>query len=650
MTEHRKLAAVMFTDIIGYTSLMSRDEKAALTLLQKNRDLQKSLAEKHHGEFLKEMGDGTLLCFQSALDAVRCAMEIQKSVQDDPDLNLRIGIHLGDIVFKDGDVFGDGVNVASRIEALAEAGGICISEQIHLLIRNKPEINAVYLGEKTLKNVDHPVKIFELARKGEKSSQTGFRIQKEIESKEKSIVVLPFENMSPDPEQEYFSDGLTEEIITDLSHIHELLVISRSSAMTFKGTNKKIKEIAREVNVQYVLEGSVRKAGNNLRITAQLIDATTDAHLWAEKYSGTLDDVFDIQEKVSRSIVDALKMKLSPKEDEQIAERQIDNVQAYEFYFKAIAEIHKYDQKSISLGQRYLQNALDITGDNARLYSTMGWSYQSLADINVNQEVNASQAESYIKKALIRDSDFPGAHAVQGWISWGFKGNPGEAFDHFRRSLEINPNETVALLGSAAVAAMIGKNKEAIHFNERLLKLDPLDFLTICLKGFIPFWDGNYEGAHKSWKKMIRIFPNYPVAQFFYAMNLVYLDETLEAVSIIERGLKENPDHGYLKLGLFITYAMAGDKNKALQMIAPGSDFLRDCQRIGDMSAIVAFFLSSLDAKEDAMDWLEHAIKLGFINYPYLAEKDPFLENIRGEEQFKKLMESVKHEWENFEV
>ena len=369
MTEQRKLAAVMFTDIIGYTALMSRDEQKALHILQRNRETQKSLAEKHNGEFLKEMGDGTLLCFQSALDAVRCAMEIQESVKDDPDLNLRIGIHLGDIVFKEGDVFGDGVNVASRIERLAESGCICISEEVYRSIKNQPKIDAVFLEEKKLKNVDHPVKIYTLSSESEKSPQTN----KKDKMKEKSIVVLPFEDMSPNKDNEYFSDGLTDEIITDLSHLLHLRVISRNSAMMLKGSRKETKSIGKELNVQYVLEGGVRKVGNDLRITAQLIDAMDDTHLWAEKYSGTLDDVFDIQEKVSRSIVDALKLKIGPEEERRITERPIENVKAYEYYLKARYEHWRLTEESLKRAEKFLEEGLDIVGENELLYAALGW-------------------------------------------------------------------------------------------------------------------------------------------------------------------------------------------------------------------------------------------------------------------------------------
>ena len=457
MTEQRKLAAVMFTDIIGYTALMSRDEQKALALLQKNRKLQKSLAEKHNGEFLKEMGDGTLLCFQSALDAVKCAIAIQESVKDDSDLNLRIGIHLGDIVFRDGDVYGNGVNVASRIERLAESGCVCISEEVFRSVRNQPEIGAVFLEEKRLKNVDHPVKIYTLSGKGVKSSKHGLQWQKESDSKGKSIIVLPFEDMSPDKDNEYFSDGLTEEIITDLSHIHDLLVISRNSAMTFKGTKKKTNEIAKEVNVQYVLEGSVRKAGNSLRITAQLIDAKTDVHLWAEKYRGTLDDVFDIQEKVSRSIVDALKVKISSKEDKRIAERPIDNAQAYECYLKARQEMWKWTEDGLDRAMQFIQSGLDIIGDNELFYIAMGMIYCQYVNFVIKKDESVLiKAEECAQKAFSLNSESSRCHYLMGFIQL-WRGNIRESVNGVKKALDIDPNYSDALILLGYFYGMSGK-------------------------------------------------------------------------------------------------------------------------------------------------------------------------------------------------
>ncbi len=464
---------------------------------------------------------------------------------------------------------------------------------------------------------------------------------------EKSIVVLPFEDMSPDKDNEYFSDGLTEEIITDLSHIHDLLVISRSSAMTFKGTKKKIKEIAREVNVQYVLEGSVRKAGNNLRITAQLIDAANDAHLWAEKYSGTLDDVFDIQEKVSRSIVDALEVKLSSKEEQQIAERPINNIAAYECYLKANVEINKFTEDGLNRGMRYLQNALDIMGDNALLYSGMGYAILNLVNIGVKQEEDLAKSEEIAKKALAIDPEFPKAHALLGWIAlWD---NPRQVIHHFNKALSISPDDAFALQGLAVFyVQIVGGIAAAIPVLKRLVQIDPLHLATNWLQGGIHFYNGEYNLALPPWYRLNNLYPENPLAQFYYALTMVHLNQMDQAFVIIDQSANTTPSNAFTKQGLMLKYAVLNEKDRVFQEMT--SDFRKTCMRDISFSHHLAGIFSLVGAKKEALDWLENAANHGFINYPLLSEKDPFLENIRGEPRFKKLMERVKHEWENFEV
>lgn len=646
MKEIRKLAAVMFTDIAGYTTLMSKDEQKAMTLLKKNRELQKSLTKKHNGEFLKEMGDGTLLCFQSALDAVKCAIEIQESVKDDTDLNLRIGIHLGDIVFKDGDIYGDGVNIASRIEALADVGGICFSEQIFMQIKNKSEINAVYLGEKTLKNIEHRVKIYSLS--SEESSQAGFSIQLESESKDKSIIVLPFDDMSQNKDNEYFSDGLTEEIITDLSYIHDLLVISRSSAMTFKGTNKKIKEIAREVNVQFVLEGSVRKAGNNLRITAQLIDAASDTHLWAEKYSGTLDDVFDIQEKVSRSIVDALKMKLTSEEEKQIAKRSIDNVHAYDCWIHAKYDMGLYTKVAIERAINNLQNALDIIGDNALLYAGMGYAYFTYVNSGLGGENHIDKAVQYVEKAFVLDPDIPQGHYVMGAINSAFYGNQQLSIEHFNRALIVDPNDSTTMYWLGVTFLTVGKMLEADQLDKKISQVDPVGFFNTGLISHSNLLNGHYERALKLWERNIQLTPEHPYVELMLATNLSYLKRYEEAITLINKSAKTSPDSVFTKLGILLKFALQGKNSEMFHTICQEVDIW--ARRDPWASWYMAERYSLLGIKEKALDWLENAVDRGWINYPHLSKHSPLLDNIRGEERFKKLMKRVKHELENFEV
>jgi TolB-like protein len=466
--------------------------------------------------------------------------------------------------------------------------------------------------------------------------------------REKSIVVLPFENLSPDPDQEYFSDGLTEEVISDLSNVHALRVISRSSAMTFKGTKKKVPEIAGELDVQYVLEGSVRRAGNSLRITAQLIDAATDAHLWSEKYSGTMDDVFDVQEKVSRSIVDALKLKLTPEESRKIAERPIDNVAAYQCYLRANAEFWRFDSRGLDSARVNLQEGLDILGDNALLYATMGAVYFQYANLGVAQEDHIAKAEEYLRKALALDPDIPQAHNIVACIAASFYGNLPECVRQLKMSLAVTPNNVDALrFISMMYCFSAGKLAAAAPFIQRLKEIDPVETWNLCLQGMFNWMDGQYELALEPLRRFSQLEPENPSAQYFYAWSLTNVGKLEEAFSIIDRSAKATPDNVITKFGLLLKYGLLKDREKVFREMTP--DFQKTCRRDHQWSYMVAVPLALLDAREEALDWLENAINKGFINYPEL-ERDRFLDNLRGDERFKKLLERVKYEWERFEV
>jgi TolB-like protein len=468
---------------------------------------------------------------------------------------------------------------------------------------------------------------------------------------EKSIVVLPFADLSPQKDQEYFCDGMTEEIITDLSHIHDLLVISRNSAMTFKGTQKTTKTIAGELNVQYVLEGSVRKAGNDLRIAAQLINAETDTHIWAEKYSGTLGDVFDMQEKVSRSIMDALRLKLSPEEQRRIAERPIDNIAAYEWYMRATGVINMYNtEEGYNEALRYFEHAISTIGDNALIYSGMAYAHFLLMNINVKMELNRKEAEKFVHKALALDPGMPKARALLGYLNIWYRGkevNQKEGVRQFKMALTADPSEPMALLGLLFVHLWAGRRSPAIPLMERYRQVEPVGWANY-LPGAFHFYDGQYELALQEWRKWYRIAP-YPGSRMVYVWALAYNKQISEALAIIEEGIPVSPpNHVHTKQALMLKHALQEDKKGALQELTP--DFYDWCRREGLWSYHIASDFALLNAKEEALDWLENAVDCGHINYPLFAEKDPFLANIRSEERFKKLMERVKYEWEHFEV
>ena len=465
----------------------------------------------------------------------------------------------------------------------------------------------------------------------------------------KSIVVLPFENLSPDPEQEYFCDGMTEEIITDLSHIHDLLVISRSSAMTFKGTKSTIKEIADKVKVRYVLEGSVRKAGNNLRITAQLIDARTDAHLWAEKYSGTLDDVFEIQEKVSRSIADSLKMKLSAEEKKGLTERPFKDVKAYECYFKAKHEIDTFTKDGVERAIQHLESGLKIIGDTAILYAGLGYAYWQYFNIEA-EEKYLEKGLGHARKALELDPDSSEAHFITGNLYF-FHGVPRDMkkiIFHLKKALALDPNNCEALFHLEVVYLFIGKTAAAASLIERHLSIDPLSFYGHWSDSMFHLFEGRPGQALEPMEKAYQLAPGVPPTAFFYALILAYNDRLEDAFSIIDQNQKAAPDHVISQIGITWKYALQGKKEEAQKSVTPQ---MLGWGRIDFTSPwFLAGPYSLVGETEEALNWLEQGVNLGCINYPLLSKYDRFLENIRGEPRFKKLMERVKHEWENFEV
>ena len=559
----RRLAAIMFTDIVGYTALMSSNEKKAFELLKTNRQIHLQLIEKYEGELFKEMGDGILACFYNASDAVRSAHEIQTFAKKEG-ISLRIGIHEGEVVFEKKDVLGDGVNIASRLEELAEEGCIYVSDSVYRDIRNKEGIQTGFVKEELLRNVPDPVKIYkvncaDILEKIDGPISTDSPI-----NDDKSIVVLPFENMSPDPDQEFFSDGLTEEIITDLSCIKDLRVISRSSAMTFKGTKKKIGEIVREVKVRYVLEGSVRKAGNNLRITAQLIDGKDDSHLWAEKYSGTLDDIFSIQESVSRSIADALEMKLSKKEVEGICACPIDDTRVYEYYLRAKHEINTFTDEGMNNAIQLLESGLKIIGENAVLYAGLSYAYWGYFNIKA-QEKYLKKGIEYADKALEIDPESSEVHHVNG-ISYFFRGFPGKSRNtnkpilHLKKALQIDPNNSEAMHHLEMIYVFNGRTDAVVPVIEKHISIDPLHFMVHFAASLLQIFLGRFQQAVEPGEKTYNLLPEGHPVRVFHGLVLAYNNRLEEAFSVFDQIKKINPDNVFSQIGIMLKYALQGKK------------------------------------------------------------------------------------------
>ena len=416
--------------------------------------------------------------------------------------------------------------------------------------------------------------------------------------------------------------------------------------MIFKGTKKDVPAIAREVHVRYVLEGSVRKAGNNLRITAQLIDASDDAHLWAEKYGGTLDDIFDIQEKVSHAIVDALKLKLTPKESMGLGERPIPSPLAYEFYLKAKQEILKWTEAGLENALRYLQNGLKIVGENALFYAGMAHVYFQYFNLGLKGEGDSrKQAEDYVHKAFALDPDCSIANLVQGnLIAWS---QPKEGIKCFKRVLDKNPNDFDTLFWFSCFLGTLGRTDDVIPLEERTIKIDPLNPMAYLHSGFNRLWEGRYELALERLERFHRSFPGDMMTKWIYGLSLAYVNRKEEAGLIFDEVAREQAGSFFACLGLAFKFAFEGKRSETLAML----DSNPSLRKSWDFQSTYwkAECLALIGEKDLALDCLELDVNLGMSNYPFMSELDPFLANIRREERFIKLMERVKYEWEHFE-
>ena len=462
---------------------------------------------------------------------------------------------------------------------------------------------------------------------------------------ENSIAVLPFVDMSPQKDQEYFCDGMTEDLINRLSNVKDLKVPARTSAFMFKGKTPDMHDVGEKLKVQTALEGSVQKSGSRLRITAQLINIADGYHLWSEKYDRELKDVFAIQDEISSAIVDALRLKLTAQEKKRVAEHQITNVAAYECYLRANYETSRFKEDSLDHAVQDLQNALDIIGANPLLYSAMAGAYFQYVNIGVKQEEYIARAEENANKALAIDPDFSKAHAVLGLIYSA--GNKREAIRHLKKALEVNQNESSALSNLGNIYQDVGKPSAVLPLLERLKKADPLNPHIHLLQGLSYLYEGQYSPALDPFRRWYQSDPENPIKEFFYALSLAYNKAFEEAFSIIEKCAKADPNNAVSKFGLLLKYGLLQDKEKAFQEMTP--DFRKTCQRDCEWSYNVAGAFALLDEKKEALDWLENAVNWGFINYPFISKHDFFLDNIRGEERFKKLMKRVKYEWEHFE-
>jgi TolB-like protein/class 3 adenylate cyclase/Tfp pilus assembly protein PilF len=564
----RMLAAIMFTDMVGYTALMQQDEAKAKEKRDRHRKVLDEFVTAHQGRILQFYGDGTLSIFGSAIEAVNCAVEIQKELRKDPCIPIRIGIHSGDIVYEDEGVYGDGVNIASRIENLSVPGGVLLSEKVYDEIQNHPYLEAVYVGKHNLKNVQKPVNIYAVCTDG-LTTPTVQDIAAKSNGSGKSIAVLPFVNMSGDPENEYFSDGITEEILNALSKVDGLLVTSRTSSFVFKGKNEDIRQIGEKLNVSHVLEGSVRRAGNRVRITAQLINASDGYHIWSESFDGDLEDIFAVQDEISRKIANKLREKLSLQEiKEPLVKNYTENIEAYNLYLKSLYYWNRWDAKNIEKALKCLEKAIELDENFVLPYAGLSNCYVYLGAMGCKPNTIAYPlAKELAVTAVELDPNLMDGHLALGLVATFFDWDWKEAEIAFNKALQLNSNSARLYHGYSVFLGINGRYDEAIAAIDKAYQLDPLSIVIINARGESYAVAGYYDQAARYFRQALDLDPNFRAAM--NNLGWVYLEkgELFTAIRIFEevQKLTGSPLKGITQLGY--AYAKAGLTEKALDCL-----------------------------------------------------------------------------------
>jgi TolB-like protein/class 3 adenylate cyclase len=481
----RRLVAIFAADVEGYSRLMGADEVSTLRDLTQRRTILDGLIAAHRGRIANTAGDSVLAEFGSAVDAVQCAVEAQVALAEanaalspDHHINFRIGIHVGDVMVKGGDLFGDGVNIAARLQTLASAGGTWISGVAHDQVRKILPFAFTDLGAQRVKNIEEPVRAFSVSVKGASAVAGASNTTMPLALPDKpSIAVLPFQNMSGDPEQDYFADGMVEDIITGLSRSKSLFVIARNSSFTYKGKAVDIKQVGRELGVRYVLEGSVRKAGNRVRITGQLVDAATGNHIWADRYDSTLENIFDLQDRVTMSVIGAIAPQLERAEIARAQRKPTESLQAYDYYLRALANNYRYTLEANIEALKLTQTANNLDPDFAAPFALgadclaqrwgFGWSSAGAEDV--------TEARRLAKRALELGKDDPMVLALAGETLGLFVGELDEGAGLLARAISLDPNLAVARIWNGYVQLFLGDGDAAIEQFQIGLRLSPLD-------------------------------------------------------------------------------------------------------------------------------------------------------------------------------
>ena len=561
MTEeriNRKLAAILAADVVGYSRLMAADEAGTLAALKRHREVVFDPAvAAHNGRIVKLIGDGTIVEFGSVVDAVNCALSVQRRNGALPDegfgqskIILRIGVNLGDVIIEGDDIYGDGVNIAARLEPLAEPGGICVSSIVNESIGNRIDVRFQDGGEISVKNIDRPIRVW-MWHPGATplAAAKSNAAKSEPNGATASIAILPFTNMSGDPEQEYFSDGITEDIITDLSKIAGLTVIARNSSFTYKGRSVDIRTVGRDLGVRSVLEGSIRRADKRVRITAQLVDAATGGHLWAERYDRELTDIFEVQDDVTRRIVEALKITLSPAENARLSAGGTSSTDAYDYVLRGRELLlgKTKNRETFEQSAKLFIRALEIDPNYPKAYAALSMAYNLDYQNRWSDSPDSSLplAKQYAEQAIEKDPNEPFARLVASWAAI-FEKDLDRATSEVNTALRLNPNFALAYSNLGSIHNYSGRPLEAIPVLERAMRLDPaFKAQNLHFLGIAHLLAGKYETAAALLRERILLVPGTDFSRVFLASALGYLSEVDEARRVWHELNEINPKYSF---------------------------------------------------------------------------------------------------------
>lgn len=603
---NRHLAAIMFTDMVGYTALGQRNESLSLALVEEQRKLIRPVLGRHDGREVKTMGDAFLVEFPNAVDAVRCAYDIQRAIREfnlslafDKKIRLRIGLHVGEVVKSQGDISGDAVNVASRIEQLAEDGGVCLTRQVYDHVRNKVDLQLSSLGFKSLKNVTEPTEIYRMVMPWDQVEEVTDRLDP------RRIAVLPFLNISPDPDDEYLADGMTEELITCLSGVSELTVIGRTSVMRYKNSAKSLSEIGGELKAGSLVEGSVRKSSDRLRISVQLIDSKSEGHTWAQNYDRRLEDIFVIQEQIATSVTRELKVRLVESERRRIERRPTESTEAYTLYLKGRHYWNERSEESVKKAVEYFNKSLAFDPGFALGYSGLADCYLVMGFNWLAEPLPSfEKAKEFSTKALELDPNLGEAHIVLAAAIHNLEFEFEKSEPEMKRGIELNPNYPTGHQWYSQFLWFRRRFGESDREIRKALELDPFSLAINVNLGDLLYYQGKFDSAIEQISKVTKMEPTFVPAHS--SLITVYVRKGMYEAALREADtVKElaNWPTGGNALRAYI-YAAWGKSTEAKTLLKEVEKNYRS-ENVGPSLIATVHFL--LGEEEQGFEWLDRA-------------------------------------------